>query len=86
MYSNERKETDMRLADAKAGYTGKVCEISGNLHLLSRLIGIGIVEGSDISVVQNYKGQPILFYCKDSMIALSRKDCEGILLEEEQKI
>lgn len=71
----------MKLSDAKAGYTGCVTAVSGNHHLMSRLIGIGIVEGSSVCVIQNHAGQPVLFYCKDSMIALSRRACEGIELE-----
>ena len=71
----------MKLADADAGYTGIVTSVSGNHHLLSRLVGIGIAEGTRIRVIQNQKGQPVLFYCKDSVIALGRRDCEGITLE-----
>lgn len=71
----------MILADANAGYTGTVTAVTGNHHILSRLVGIGIVEGTRIRVIQNQKGQPVLFYCKDSVVALGRKDCEGITLE-----
>lgn len=68
----------MKLSEAKSGYCGTVRSVSGSRHLLSRLIGIGIVEGSKISVIQNLKEEPVLFYCRDSVIALSKKDCEGI--------
>lgn len=71
----------MRLADANAGYTGTVAAVTGNHYILSRLVGIGIVEVTRIRVIQNQKGQPVLFYCKDSVVALGRKDCEGITLE-----
>lgn len=71
----------MKLSEANAGYCGTVSSVSGSHHLLSRLIGIGIVEGSAVQVIQNLKGQPILFYCRDSVIALSKKDCEGIEIE-----
>ncbi len=71
----------MKLSEANAGYCGTVSSVSGSHHLLSRLIGIGIVEGSAVQVIQNLKGQPVLFYCRDSVIALSKKDCEGIEIE-----
>ncbi len=71
----------MKLSEANAGYCGTVSAVSGSHHLLSRLIGIGIVEGSAVQVIQNLKGQPVLFYCRDSVIALSKKDCEGIEIE-----
>lgn len=71
----------MKLSEANAGYCGTVSSVSGSHHLLSRLIGIGIVEGSTVQVIQNLKGQPVLFYCRDSVIALSKKDCDGIEIE-----
>lgn len=71
----------MKLSEANAGYRGTVSSVSGSHHLLSRLIGIGIVEGSAVQVIQNLKGQPVLFYCRDSVIALSKRDCNGIEIE-----
>lgn len=70
----------MKLSEATPGYAGCVSSVNGNHHLLSRLIGIGIVEGSTIQVIQNEKGQPVLFYCRDSVISLSKRDCEGIII------
>lgn len=75
----------MKLSEAKSGYCGTVCSVSGNRHLLSRLIGIGIVEGSKISVIQNLKEEPVLFYCRDSVIALSKQDCEGIEMHHHEE-
>ena len=71
----------MKLSEATPGYVGCVSSVACNHHLLSRLIGIGIVEGSTIQVIQNEKGQPVLFYCRDSVVSLSKKDCEGIKIE-----
>ena len=71
----------MKLSEAKAGDCGVVQTVSGSHHLISRLIGIGIVEGSRIQLVQNQKNQPVLFYCRESIIALSKQDCEGIEIE-----
>lgn len=71
----------MKLSEANTGYRGTVSSVSGSHHLLSRLIGIGIVEGSAVQVIQNLKGQPVLFYCRDSVIALSKRDCNGIEIE-----
>lgn len=69
----------MKLSEAKAGDCGVVQTVSGSHHLISRLIGI--VESSRIQVVQNQKNQPVLFYCRESIIALSKQDCEGIEIE-----
>ena len=51
----------MKLSEAAAGYQGTVNSVSGSHHLISRLIGVGIVEGSRIRVIQNLKDQPVLF-------------------------
>ncbi len=75
----------MKLSETKAGYRGTVSSVSGSHHLLSRLIGIGIVEGSTIQVIQNLKSQPVLFYCRDSVIALSKNDCEGIEIKGDSR-
>ena len=49
----------MKLSEASAGYRGTVHSVSGSHHLISRLIGVGIVEGSSIQVIQNLKDQPV---------------------------
>ena len=72
----------MRLSEVTVGNKVKVNAISGNRHLPSRLIGVGLAKGALLQIVQNEKGQPVLFYCRDSVIALSEKDCKKIEVEE----
>lgn len=72
----------MKLSEADAGCRATVCSVSGSHHLISRLIGIGIVEGTTIQVIQNLKDQPVLFYCRDSVIALGKQDSEKIEIKE----
>lgn len=74
----------MKLSEMNAGSNARVVSIEGSHHLLSRLIGIGLAEGAPLRVIQNEKGQPVLFYCRDSIIALSPKDCEKIEVKEEK--
>ena len=71
----------MKLAQAQAGICGRVAAVTGSHHLLSRLVSIGIVAGSRIEVLQNQPKQPVLFYCRDSVIALTKQDCDGIEIE-----
>ena len=49
----------MKLSEADAGCYATVCSVSGSHHLISRLIGIGIVEGTMVRVIQNLKDQPV---------------------------
>ena len=68
----------MKLSQAAPGCKGTVTKVEGSHHLLLRLVSIGIVEGSRLEVLQNE--QPVLFYCRDSVIALAKQDCAGIEL------
>ena len=62
----------MRLSEVTEGSKVKVNAI------------LGIAEGALLQVVQNEKGQPVLFYCRDSVIVLSEKDCKKIEVEVRQ--
>jgi len=75
------REHQMKLSQAQAGICGRVAAVTGSHHLLSRLVSIGIVAGSRIEVLQNQPKQPVLFYCRDSVIALTKQDCDGIEIE-----
>lgn len=70
----------MKLSQAAAGCKGTVTKVEGSHHLLLHLVSIGIVEGSRLEVLQNEPKQPVLFYCRDSVIALAKQDCAGIEL------
>ena len=70
----------MKLSQAAAGCKGTVTKVEGSHHLLLRLVSIGIVEGSRLEVLQNEPKQPVLFYCRASVIALAKQDCAGIEL------
>lgn len=71
----------MKLSEMKPEQDGIVQSINGNHHFLTRSISIGIVEGSSIKIVQSDKNQPVLFYCRNSLLALARKDAEKIEVE-----
>lgn len=62
----------MKLSELKTGGTGTV----------TRVTSIGITEGCPIEVVQNVKKRPILLFERDSLMAIDRKDCDLIDVEE----
>ncbi len=68
----------MKLYDAKPGYAGKITFIDGDDRFLSRITSIGLTEGCHIEIMQNEKKQPVLLLCRDSLIAVNRKDCSRI--------
>ena len=69
-----------RLSTLKEKTKGKVVEIIGDTHFQSRIISIGITVGSD-EVTNNYEKQPILIYCRDTMIAVNKIEAEKIMME-----
>jgi ferrous iron transport protein A len=39
---------------------------------------MGITVGSTLEIIRNEKKQPMLLFCRDTMIAINRKECEKI--------
>ncbi len=70
-----------KLIDLKDETKGKVAEIIGDIHFQSRITSIGVTVGSEIEVIQNYKKQPVLIYCRDTMIAVNKKEAGNIIVE-----
>ncbi len=71
----------MKLSKVNEGFCGVIKNVDGDYRLVSRVTSIGLTEGSGIEVMRNEKRQPILVYSRDSLIAINRKDCEGIEVE-----
>jgi ferrous iron transport protein A len=71
-----------RLSESQAGKTVMVKEIMADERLISRTSSMGIIVGSRVEILQNEKKQPLLLYCRDTMVAVNRKECEKIIVEE----
>jgi ferrous iron transport protein A len=71
-----------RLSEIQAGKTVMVKEIMADERLISRTSSMGIIVGSRVEILQNEKKQPLLLYCRDTMVAVNRKECEKIIVEE----
>lgn len=59
-----------------------ITEIVGDTRFTSRITSIGLTPGCTVNVVKNDKNRPMLVYSRDTMIALNRKECEGIKVQE----
>jgi ferrous iron transport protein A len=42
---------------------------------------MGITGGSTLEVIRNENKQPMLLFCRDTMVAINRKECEKIFVE-----
>ena len=72
----------MSLSELKENREARVTEICGDPRFISRITSIGLTPGCVVMVVKNDRNRPMLVYSRDTMIALNRKDCTGIKVEE----
>ena len=72
----------MSLSEVKASGEAVVSSIEGDTRFVSRITSIGLTPGCRVSVIKNDKNRPMLVYSRDTMIALNRKECEGVRVEE----
>jgi ferrous iron transport protein A len=70
-----------RLSDIQAGKTVMVKEIMADERLLGRTSSMGIIVGSRIEILRNEKKQPLLLFCRDTMVAVNRREGEKIKVE-----
>ena len=71
-----------KLSELKKDECGVIASINGDARFVSRITSIGLTPGCSISIIKNEKCRPILVYSRDTMIALNRKECEGIEVKE----
>jgi ferrous iron transport protein A len=70
-----------KLSDIEAGQTVIVKEITADERLISRTSSMGIIIGSRLEVLKNERKQPLLLFCRDTMVAVNRRECEKIKVE-----
>jgi ferrous iron transport protein A len=69
------------ITELSQGKTGIVATISGSSRFVSRITAIGLTPGCPVEILRSEKHQPVLLYSRDTMIALSRREGEKIMLE-----
>ncbi len=72
----------MSLNEVKANTDAVISEIKGDARFISRITSIGLTPGCRVSVIKNDKNRPVLLYSRDTMIAVNRMECAGILVTE----
>jgi ferrous iron transport protein A len=65
-----------------AGKEAVIVQIDGDTRFLSRITSIGLTPGCNVKIIKNDKNRPLLVYSRDTMIALNKKECTGIMVEE----
>lgn len=72
----------MSLSEVKENGEALVSAVQGDTRFMSRITSIGLTPGCRVRVVKNDKNRPLLVFSRDTMIALNRKECMGITVEE----
>lgn len=71
-----------KLNEMPTGSTGKIVSIEGDRRFMSRVTSIGLTIGNNLEIMQNEKNQPVLIYGRDTLVAVNRRECNYIFLEE----
>lgn len=69
------------LSKVGAGQRAVVADIKGDTRFLSRITSIGLTLGSEIQMLYNEGKFPLLFYGRDTVVALNREESKGIFVE-----
>ena len=72
----------MSLGELNENKEATITSIEGDQRFLSRITSIGLTPGCMVRVMKNDKNRPLLVYSRDTMIALNKKECKGIIVEE----
>jgi ferrous iron transport protein A len=72
----------MSLSELKENREALVTDLNGDSRFMSRITSIGLTPGCRVKVIKNDKNRPLLVYSRDTMIALNRNECTGIMVEE----
>ncbi len=72
----------MKLSDLKENGSAVVSKLEGDNRFISRITSIGLTPGCRVQVIKNDKNRPMLIFSRDTMIALNKKESNGIEVTE----
>lgn len=73
-----------KLTDHREGDTCRVASIKGDGRFISRISSIGVSVGSSLTILQNTFGMPMLLYTSDTLLAVSRKEADKIIVHQKE--
>ena len=71
----------VKLNEVSAGQKAVVADVCGDSRFLSRIVSIGLTPGCKIEMLHNEGKLPLLFYGRDTVIALNREESKDIAVE-----
>jgi ferrous iron transport protein A len=76
-----RRSVMQNITKLQRGERGVIARLDGDARFLSRITAIGLTPGCPVEILRSEKRQPVLLYSRDTIIALSRREGEKIMLE-----
>lgn len=70
------------LDNIAAGAQVRIARVDGDVRLLTRLSSVGLVPGATVHVERNDRNRPVLVFERDTRLAINRKECAYIQVEE----
>jgi len=71
----------IKLNEVNTGQKAVVADVCGDSRFLSRIVSIGLTPGCKIEMLHNEGNLPLLFYGRDTVIALNREESKDIAVE-----
>ncbi len=68
------------LIDVLPGQNAQFCELLGNATMRQRLIGLGLVPGAKLKVLQNRRGQGLMISLGNNKIAIGKTLSQKIIV------
>lgn len=65
-----------------AGTQVRIERVEGDVRLLTRLSSVGLVPGAVVQIERNDRNRPVLVFERDTRLAINRKECAYIQVEE----
>ena len=79
----QEKVGTISLGEMGENFSGCIAKIEGDSRFISRIISIGLTPGSSFSLLKNDGRSPVLVFCRDTVIAVNRKECSQIFVKVE---
>jgi ferrous iron transport protein A len=69
------------LYEVNAGQKVVVSNVKGDQRFLSRVTSIGLTIGCELEMLLNEGRFPLLFYGRDTVVALNREESKNVFVE-----
>ena len=79
----QEKVGTISLGEMGENFSGCIAKIEGDSRFISRIMSIGLTPGSSFSLLKNDGRSPVLVFCRDTVIAVNRKECSQIFVKVE---